>query len=189
MRNIKSYMRAKHFNQIPDEIRSMKRLWPNSRGLRDRRDAEAKLFELGLTSNSVAPRGTPSASGNSPNAAPNGASGSSPSTPGSAPSAAANGTPNAPGSGPSVAPSTAPTGASGSAPNTPGSAPSTAANGTPNAPGSGPSVAPSTAPSSASSAPVGGPMSHQCCTQCRRHQWTECGCSCSRKAPSRMEIP
>jgi uncharacterized protein (TIGR02594 family) len=34
---------------IPPQLRSMKRLWPNLRGLRERRDAEAQLFETGRT--------------------------------------------------------------------------------------------------------------------------------------------
>lgn len=132
MRNIKSYMRAKQFDQIPNAIRSMKRLWPNSRGLRDRREAEAKLFAIGLKSNTVAARGPSNVSGNSPSTAPGGASGSGPSaavntganTPGTAPS----GAPSTPGSGPSVAPNTAPSGTS-------------------SAPVGGPSVVPSGAPS------------------------------------------
>ncbi|KQZ00913.1 hypothetical protein ASD45_08600 [Pseudolabrys sp. Root1462] len=48
MRAIKAHMAAKEFAKIPDELRAMKRLWPDSRGLRDRRDAEAALFERGL---------------------------------------------------------------------------------------------------------------------------------------------
>lgn len=48
MRNIKRLMRAKDFSKIPDQIRHMKRLWPNSGDLRRRRDHEASLFEEGL---------------------------------------------------------------------------------------------------------------------------------------------
>ena len=51
IRNIKSAMASKSFDVIPNELRSMKRLWsnsPNLRGVVDRREAEAKLFELGL---------------------------------------------------------------------------------------------------------------------------------------------
>jgi len=48
MRNIKADMAAKKFSDIPAEIRSMKRLWPNTPGLQDRREKEARLFEQGL---------------------------------------------------------------------------------------------------------------------------------------------
>ena len=49
MRNIKALMRRGEYSKIPGEFRNMKRLWPNSAGLRKRRDAEAKLFEKGLS--------------------------------------------------------------------------------------------------------------------------------------------
>ena len=48
MRSIKEHMANEEFDEIPDEFRSMKRLWPNMRGLVDRRESEAKLFEDGL---------------------------------------------------------------------------------------------------------------------------------------------
>ena len=48
MRAIKAHMVAKNFDRIPNEFRSMKRLWPDLSGLRDRRDREAILFERGL---------------------------------------------------------------------------------------------------------------------------------------------
>ena len=48
MRDIKALMAAEQFDRIPDEFRSMKRLWPNVLGLRLRRDHEATLFEKGL---------------------------------------------------------------------------------------------------------------------------------------------
>lgn len=48
MRGIKLLMGAGQFERIPDEIRSMKRLWPNMLGLRLRRDHEAALFDKGL---------------------------------------------------------------------------------------------------------------------------------------------
>ena len=48
MREIKENMANETFDQIPDCFREMKRLWPNMRGLVDRREAEAKLFEAGL---------------------------------------------------------------------------------------------------------------------------------------------
>ena len=50
MREIKENMANETFDQIPDCFREMKRLWPNVRGLQDRRDAEANLFEKGLNS-------------------------------------------------------------------------------------------------------------------------------------------
>jgi len=50
MRDIKTHMTGLEFAEIPDDIRSMKRLWPNVKGLRDRRDREAALFEQGLAS-------------------------------------------------------------------------------------------------------------------------------------------
>lgn len=49
MRAIKSAMAAEDFDGIPNQIRAMKRIWPNSSGLRKRRDTEAKLFERGLS--------------------------------------------------------------------------------------------------------------------------------------------
>lgn len=48
MRAIKAHMAAKIFRAIPDEFRSMRRLWPALKGLRDRREREARLFERGL---------------------------------------------------------------------------------------------------------------------------------------------
>jgi GH24 family phage-related lysozyme (muramidase) len=48
MRKIKALMAAKQFEQIPDQIRAMKRLWPTVPGLQRRRDAEADLFQSGL---------------------------------------------------------------------------------------------------------------------------------------------
>ena len=48
MRNIKAHMAAKAFGDIPDEFRSMKRLWPDMTGLQKRREREARLFERGL---------------------------------------------------------------------------------------------------------------------------------------------
>lgn len=49
MRNIKTHMANKNLAAIPNEIRSMKRLWEgkNLPGLLARRDAEADLFETG----------------------------------------------------------------------------------------------------------------------------------------------
>ena len=48
MRDIKALMGALQFERIPDEFRSMKRLWPNVSGLQHRRDHEAALFAKGL---------------------------------------------------------------------------------------------------------------------------------------------
>jgi len=45
MRAIKSHMGAKAFEKIPAEFRAMRRLWPALKGLRDRREREARLFE------------------------------------------------------------------------------------------------------------------------------------------------
>jgi GH24 family phage-related lysozyme (muramidase) len=51
MRNIKSHMASGNLNIIPNELRSMERLWrgrPDMRGVVLRREAEALLFESGL---------------------------------------------------------------------------------------------------------------------------------------------
>lgn len=51
MRAIKAHMAAKEFDKIPQELRDMKRIWrgrANMRGLLDRRELEALLFEAGL---------------------------------------------------------------------------------------------------------------------------------------------
>lgn len=48
MRHIAAHMAEKQFGLIPADLRSMKRLWPDSKGLRDRREREARLFEQGL---------------------------------------------------------------------------------------------------------------------------------------------
>ena len=53
MRDIRDALAAGRPQDVPAALRAMKRLWPNARGLRDRRDAEADLFEQGLTSPSV----------------------------------------------------------------------------------------------------------------------------------------
>ncbi len=55
MRAIASHIAAEDFEQIPDELRAMKRLWPNLVGLRKRRDREAALFEQGLASSPAEP--------------------------------------------------------------------------------------------------------------------------------------
>ena len=48
MRQIKAAIGSGELAKIPGLIRSMKRLWPDSKGLRIRRDDEAALFEHGL---------------------------------------------------------------------------------------------------------------------------------------------
>lgn len=48
MRAIKRHMRDRAFALIPQDLRSMARLWPDLRGLRVRRELEARLFEQGL---------------------------------------------------------------------------------------------------------------------------------------------
>lgn len=48
MRDIKACVKSGDLARIPALIRSMKRLWPNTSGLRNRRDHEAALFEQGL---------------------------------------------------------------------------------------------------------------------------------------------
>ncbi len=50
MRNIAEHIANEQYERIPGEFRSMKRIWAgrNLSGLLKRRDAEAKLFELGL---------------------------------------------------------------------------------------------------------------------------------------------
>jgi hypothetical protein len=45
MSDIKACLINKDYSDIPDLLRKMKRLWPDTAGLRKRRDAEAALFE------------------------------------------------------------------------------------------------------------------------------------------------
>jgi hypothetical protein len=49
MRAIHDDMAKLNFANIPAQFESMKRLWPNVVGLRNRRDHEAALFQKGLT--------------------------------------------------------------------------------------------------------------------------------------------
>jgi GH24 family phage-related lysozyme (muramidase) len=49
MRNIRQHMILRNISKIPDEIRSMERLWPDVKGLIRRREAEANLFQAGLS--------------------------------------------------------------------------------------------------------------------------------------------
>ena len=48
MLGIQNAMRDRRFYDVPALMRSMKRLWPNTKGLQRRRDAEAELFEKAL---------------------------------------------------------------------------------------------------------------------------------------------
>lgn len=48
MRAIKADMTAEDFNDVPAQLRSMKRLWPTVPGLQKRREREAQLFEAGF---------------------------------------------------------------------------------------------------------------------------------------------
>lgn len=48
MRDIRDAVETGNLTLIPDAILSMKRLWPDSEGLRQRRDREAALFREGL---------------------------------------------------------------------------------------------------------------------------------------------
>ena len=49
MRQIQAELAANNPSAVPGLIKSMKRLWPDVAGLRRRRDAEAALFEYGLS--------------------------------------------------------------------------------------------------------------------------------------------
>jgi hypothetical protein len=52
MRSIRDLMQRRQLGGIGDQIRQMKRLWegdPKARGLLDRRELEARLFEAGLS--------------------------------------------------------------------------------------------------------------------------------------------
>lgn len=48
MRAIKRHMADRAFALVPEELRKMKRLWPESPGFQERREEEAALFERGL---------------------------------------------------------------------------------------------------------------------------------------------
>lgn len=48
MRQIQASLMSKNYSEVPKLIKAMKRLWPDSRGLQRRRDAEAQLFASGL---------------------------------------------------------------------------------------------------------------------------------------------
>jgi GH24 family phage-related lysozyme (muramidase) len=55
MRAIRAHVMAGQLDKVPDDFRSMKRLWPTVKGLRDRRDAEAKLFAQGASLSATLP--------------------------------------------------------------------------------------------------------------------------------------
>jgi hypothetical protein len=48
MREIQEALKAGELERVPNLLRAMKRLWPEVKGLRRRRDEEADLFEKGL---------------------------------------------------------------------------------------------------------------------------------------------
>lgn len=48
MLNIQALLRTGNLAEIPKQLREMKRLWPDVKGLRRRRDEEADLFAAGL---------------------------------------------------------------------------------------------------------------------------------------------
>jgi len=48
MRSIAQHMQEQAFARIPDDLRAMKRLWPDAPGLQKRRDLEADLFAMDL---------------------------------------------------------------------------------------------------------------------------------------------
>lgn len=66
MRAIRENMILGNLDAIPGDIRSMKRLWPDMKGLRIRRDAEANLFQKGLDDDARSSYGT--APGDNPGA-------------------------------------------------------------------------------------------------------------------------
>jgi len=49
MAAIRDLIQSGDLAAVPDQFRSMKRLWPTTAGLRDRRDKEASLWESGLS--------------------------------------------------------------------------------------------------------------------------------------------
>lgn len=53
MRQIKAHINNGNLQAVASDIREMKRLWPDMKGLRDRREAEAKLWEHGLKVNTL----------------------------------------------------------------------------------------------------------------------------------------
>ena len=54
MKAIQAHLAAHDFTKVATEIEAMKRLWPNSQGLKDRRDREVILWNKGLQSAGLA---------------------------------------------------------------------------------------------------------------------------------------
>ncbi|MBR1128593.1 hypothetical protein [Bradyrhizobium iriomotense] len=50
MRAIKDLIEKREYSKVAEQIRAMKRLWPEQQGLQQRRELEAVLFERGLSS-------------------------------------------------------------------------------------------------------------------------------------------
>ena len=48
MRTIRGLLQGGKVDQVPDQLLAMRRLWPDSRGLRERREREAALWRKGL---------------------------------------------------------------------------------------------------------------------------------------------
>lgn len=48
MRAIRDHIQNRNFGKVANELEAMKRLWPNSAGLKGRRDREAALWRKGL---------------------------------------------------------------------------------------------------------------------------------------------
>jgi hypothetical protein len=61
MRAMKAHIQGKQLGAVPADLRSMKRLWPSVKGLQDRREHEAALWEAGLTMNPSPAKGVPAA--------------------------------------------------------------------------------------------------------------------------------
>jgi hypothetical protein len=57
MRAIRAHIMAGRLGDVAAEIRSMKRLWPDMRGLQIRREKEAALWERGIATASDIPTG------------------------------------------------------------------------------------------------------------------------------------
>lgn len=61
MRAIKQHVNANQLTLVAGDLRSMKRLWPTVKGLRDRRDREAALWEAGLSTIEPSAKNVPAA--------------------------------------------------------------------------------------------------------------------------------
>jgi hypothetical protein len=60
MRDIRTHVASSAWDKVPGDIRSMKRLWPNVTGLKNRREHEALLWEASLAAHSPSPAEEPS---------------------------------------------------------------------------------------------------------------------------------